>query len=618
MKNPFRVACVAALLLAASVARADSLIAPQRVSFDSLAAFRPTRGNWAVAGGLAGDPRHDKVLTAAPGTGVLVNQVRADSPNDALITTWEHGDIDVDLDFLLPPGSNSGVYLQGRYEVQIFDSAGKKVLLFSDSGGIYQRWDDARGRDRAGYEGHAPKANAARAPGLWQHLRIEFRAPRFDAHGAKIANARFVKVELNGYVVQEDVEVTGPTRGSAFADEAPAGPLLIQGDHGAIALRNLTFKRYGAEMPQLQDARLKYYAGPKLTFDDYAQGAPAREAALEHLPDAVKRSDERGVAVVTGRFLAPAAGTYEFSTDIIGSARVSLDGTTVVQPGFVGQQAGTVELTAGAHEWKMEYLHAFPWGLRGGGLRLQVEGPGIARQWLLPATERAPAREISIPIEPENGRVRMQRTFVALEHSRRMYACFVGSPDGVHYAYDLEQAAIIGVWRGGFFEGRDLWHERAEDQQAHATGPGFLIESRPLLFQFGDHDAFWPTQPPQPSESRGYRLEADGQPVFSYWFAGTSVEDRIAALPDGSGLSRKLVFGGKPYGRATYALLAEGRTIAAQPDGGGYVVGDREYYLDWPKDAPGKPVLRREGDRMQLLLLVPEAGAREFTYNLLW
>jgi hypothetical protein len=627
MKYPFRAACVAvSSLLAACLACAESLLPPERVPLDSLAAFRPTRGNWMVAGGLAGDPRHDPTLTAAPGTGVLVNNPRKGAPNDALITTWEHGDIDVDLDFLIPPGANSGVYLQGRYEVQIFDSAGVKVPLFSDCGGIYQRWDESRGPGRSGYGGHAPSANASRAPGLWQHLRIEFRAARFDAQGRKVAHARFATVALNGYVVQEDVEVTGPTRGSPFADEKPTGPLLIQGDHGSIAVRNLTFKRYGAAMPQLQEARVKYYAGKELTLADYASHPPAREAALEHLPDAVQRSDERGIAVVTGRFVAPNAGTFEFSTDIFGAVRVTVDGHPVVTPGFFGQQAGTVVLAAGTHDLKFEYLHANPWALGDRGLRLQVEGPGITRQWLLPAKTRPPAREISIPIEPESGRVRLQRTFVALDHSRRMYACFVGSPAGVHYAYDLERAAIIGVWRGGFFEGRDLWHERAEDQQAHPTGPGFLIEGRPLLFQFGDHDQFWPTQPPQPSESRGYRLEADGQPVFRYFFSGITVEDRIAALPDGSGLNRKLVFGGKSYGRPTFALLAEDSTITPQPGGGGYIIGDREYYLDWPKDAPDQPVLRREGDRVQLLVRVPdpdadeetEIGDRTCTYNLLW
>src|SRR5688572_16532150 len=102
MKFPSRVASVAVLLLAASLTHAESLLPPEKATLDSLAAFRPTRGNWAVAGGVAGDPRRDAMLTAASGTGVLVNNLRAAGPNDALATTWVHGDIDLDLDFLVP------------------------------------------------------------------------------------------------------------------------------------------------------------------------------------------------------------------------------------------------------------------------------------------------------------------------------------------------------------------------------------------------------------------------------------------------------------------------------------------------------------------------------------
>ena len=57
--------------------------------------------------------------------------------------------------------------------------------------------------------------------------------------GKKTANARFVKVVHNGTVVHEDVEVTGPTRAAAFSDERPTGPLMLQGDHGPVAYRNV-------------------------------------------------------------------------------------------------------------------------------------------------------------------------------------------------------------------------------------------------------------------------------------------------------------------------------------------------------------------------------------------
>lgn len=142
---------------------------------------------------------------------------------------------------MMSKNSNSGVYLQGRYEVQLFDSWTKPKPSFDDCGGIYQRWDDSRGKNNEGFEGIAPLMNVAKAPGLWQHLKIIFRAPKFDEKGNKIANAVFEQVYLNGTLVQTQVSVTGPTRSSLLEDEQPTGPLMLQGDHGNIAFRNIRF-----------------------------------------------------------------------------------------------------------------------------------------------------------------------------------------------------------------------------------------------------------------------------------------------------------------------------------------------------------------------------------------
>ncbi len=136
-----------------------------------------------------------------------------------------------------PKGSNSGVYFQARYEIQILDSWGVEHPKYGDCGGIYERW-----KDNQGFEGRPPRVNASREPGEWQSFDVIFRAPRFDAAGGKIANARFVKVIHNGTVVHENVEVTGPTRASTFEDEKPLGPLMLQGDHGPVAYRNLRVK----------------------------------------------------------------------------------------------------------------------------------------------------------------------------------------------------------------------------------------------------------------------------------------------------------------------------------------------------------------------------------------
>jgi len=143
-----------------------------------------------------------------------------------IYTEEKFGDIHLEVEFLLPKGSNSGVYLMGEYEVQVLDSYGKpdNKLTQGDLGALY---------------GAAPpKKNAARKPGEWQKFVIEFQAPRF-ANGQKIAPARFRKVELNGVLLHENVEMKGPTPGGLTGKEAPTGPLMFQGDHGPVAYRNI-------------------------------------------------------------------------------------------------------------------------------------------------------------------------------------------------------------------------------------------------------------------------------------------------------------------------------------------------------------------------------------------
>lgn len=144
-----------------------------------------------------------------------------------IYTKEKYGDCTVKLEFLLPKGSNSGVYLMGEYEVQVADSFGKK--------------DDELGQGDMGaiYSAAAPKINACKEPGTWQTYEIEFIAPKFDSEGKKIKNAMFTKVVLNGKVVQENVEVEGPTGGGVTMKEAATGPLMLQGNHGAVAYRNI-------------------------------------------------------------------------------------------------------------------------------------------------------------------------------------------------------------------------------------------------------------------------------------------------------------------------------------------------------------------------------------------
>ena len=216
----------------------------QIVSFNDLSAFKTPTSNWSIVGNVTADLSQNNVMTATDGQGVLLCQQLKGKNGLAynLFTKAEHADADIEVDFMMAKGSNSGIYLQGRYEVQLFDSWGAKDLHVFDAGAIYERWSEARPTGQKGYEGHPPRINASRAPGIWQKLKISFQAPRFDATGKKIANAKMLKVELNGVTVQENIELSGPTRSSMEGGEVATGPLMIQGDHGSVAFRNLSIK----------------------------------------------------------------------------------------------------------------------------------------------------------------------------------------------------------------------------------------------------------------------------------------------------------------------------------------------------------------------------------------
>lgn len=198
-------------------------------------AVTPANNAWQTAAQVSLDPANDAKFRIIPGSGILVNGPEGKTAN--IYTLLEHGDCELHVEFTVPKGSNSGVYLQGRYEVQVFDSFGKTEVKYGDCGGIYARHID--GRD---VEGHPPRVNASRKPGEWQSFDVKFTAPRFDASGKKLANARFDWVKHNGVLVHENVEVTGPTRSPLSEEEVARGPLLLQGDHGPVAYRNLRIR----------------------------------------------------------------------------------------------------------------------------------------------------------------------------------------------------------------------------------------------------------------------------------------------------------------------------------------------------------------------------------------
>ena len=171
------------------------------------------------------DPKNPKKLTVVKSDNSAIELANTKKGGVDIYTEQKFGDCIVELEVMIPKGSNSGIYLMGQYEVQIIDSYGKKSIKDSAMGGIFGA--------------AAPKINAAKKPGEWQKFLIKFKAPRFE-NCKKIAPAEFVKVEFNGEVIHQNVKIEkGPTSGALKNGESAEGPLMLQGGMGAVAYRNI-------------------------------------------------------------------------------------------------------------------------------------------------------------------------------------------------------------------------------------------------------------------------------------------------------------------------------------------------------------------------------------------
>ncbi|MBN2311934.1 MAG: DUF1080 domain-containing protein [Candidatus Hydrogenedentes bacterium] len=144
---------------------------------------------------------------------------------DGVLTNVEHGndiatvdqwkDFDLQIEYKTVPEGNSGIYLRGRIEIQVYDSHGKEAVDATDAGAIYGQF--------------APLANAAKPAGEWNLIEASY-------HGDRLT------VKLNGQLVQDKTQITELTGGALPGGVNDPGPLMLQGDHGKVWYRNIKIR----------------------------------------------------------------------------------------------------------------------------------------------------------------------------------------------------------------------------------------------------------------------------------------------------------------------------------------------------------------------------------------
>lgn len=174
----------------------------------------------------------------APAGWIYKDGVATVNSTGSIMTRESFGDVQLHVEFATPEKveghgqerGNSGVYLMGRYEVQVLDSFNNETYPDGQCGAVYKQ--------------HPPLVNACRGPGEWQTYDIVFHAPRFDAAGRKTTPGD-VTVLHNGVLIQDHAEFSGVTGGNLTPESADPGPIMLQ-DHGnPMRFRNVWVRKLG-------------------------------------------------------------------------------------------------------------------------------------------------------------------------------------------------------------------------------------------------------------------------------------------------------------------------------------------------------------------------------------
>lgn len=611
--------------------------AQQQMALESMNDFRSQAGNWQIVGEVLVDRNIDihsleknesdvktkkrkrkskketempKPVSFVSGKGILLN-INDSEKRDRLLTKWEHGDIKLDLEVMLPKGSNSGIYLQGRYELQIKDSWGVKNPKMHDMGGIHNNWETQPDKI---FRGIAPLSNASKAPGLWQKLSIHFQAPRFNDSGEKIANAKFVLVTLNGVPIHTNVEVPHYTGGPISKEEVAKGPLMIQGDHGPVAFRNISYQLLEESGVTLSSLKYKTYKGNFKGLEELNDASVVFEEESNLIDVNVSGEEDEYGIVYTGLLNIPNEDTYTLSVGFTGGVNLLIDDKSVIKRNSSDSQEhldATMKLTAGMHKFSLTNIKAAEWRAPRLGFFIK-SATSNSKSFNVYDSYPPSVNSVSpIFVQPDS-EPRLLRAFVNFKENERLsHTIGVGTPQGINYVYNLGSGNLIGVWRGDFVDATPMWHDRGNGSfnPKGAVVWTFLNQS---IAQLSNLNSEFPKTGIAPDYvSKGYSIDkATKLPIFKHIYKDVEIENII--IPDSSNTYATNEIRFSKSGLTNwYCKLASGE-VKKMPDGS-YAINDQQYYIKILTEQI--PIVREVNETTELVIPV---NGNTVKYEIIW
>ncbi|MCF7568993.1 DUF1080 domain-containing protein [Sabulilitoribacter arenilitoris] len=614
-----------------------NLPAQNQIKLDNLNDFKEQAGNWKIVGDVTVNrhidvhhketEKHDlkkknrrrkkdyveppKAITFTPGTGIILN-INDKEKNDALITNWKHGDLILELEVLLPKGSNSGIYFQGRYELQIKDSWGVKNPLGSDMGGFHNNWEKTENKI---FRGIPPTSNASKAPGLWQKYKVHFQAPRFNDAGEKISNAKFISVDLNGVRIHNNVEVSTYTGGPIEKNEVAKGPLLIQGNHGPVAIRNIKYQAFSEPSVTLTSLSQISYLGAFKGLEELNDrhkvfSGKAKDINILSLGE----EDNYGVIYV-GTFNVEEEDDYTFSVGYTGGVKLVVDNNIIVENNSSSAQEllnGEIKLSKGQHKFILINIKSAGWRAPRLGLSIKTKSTNATDFHAYDSYPLNLSTISPIFVEPDS-KPRLLRAFVAFKGGgkRLSHTIGVGTPEGVNYIYDLQAANLVGVWRGDFVDATPMWHNRGDGSFKPRGDVQWTFLNQPIAQLSNFNEAFPKTGMAPDFISKGYIInKATGLPIFKHHYKGVDIQNKVTMDATNNYLIHDIQF--SKSGLANwYCKLASGK-VKKMPDGA-YLIENEQYYV---KVLSGQiPIVREVKGETELI--IPVDGSK-VKYGIIW
>lgn len=584
----------------------EALNAQVKIDLTSLNSFKNPTANWHIVGNVIADIKKSNTFTYSAGNGLLMNFPNATMNND-LFTTQKFGDVDIELDCMMAKESSSAIYLQGRYKINLIDSWGVAIPTSADMGGIAKRVDGKKSKDQPNFDGKEPRQNVAKAAGLWQHLKISFLAPRF-VNGVKKENAKIIRMELNGMLIQKDIELSGTTEGSISKTEVPEDALRFQGGQGMIAFKNIIISDYRNPKPTLTNLNLEMYRGkfekePKLdTLGIYKKKDNTIIALnLKEIPQ------NNYLLNFKGLFTVPVAGTYNFNAVVNGGPFKLLINNKVIYPYAQNTGKISVELPKGSFPFSLLYSKFNP--SNNISLILKVSGPGFREFSLTDSASNL--LNVKLPILANANENMVLRSLVNLPGKICVtHAVNVGSPSQFHYTYDLNKGSIVQIWHGEFLDVSPIWRGRGDSDAKTMGAVQYFGNPTLSINQMKNLNSNWTADTTSTGfKPKGYAMDEQNRPTFKYNIYGATVTDKTIVADKNQSLQRTINIKNNPGN--LYFLLAADNKIEALSQGF-YLVGDHAYYLQLNNLSSDKPFLRVKNGLKELLMPIHD----NFNYSI--